>query len=213
MLWISGNTFVGVRSWSKSSRTQTAWRTAKASPGSFSSSYEASFHSQFRRMIPGMTAASFDPTGRYIFVGTTAGTILVFSSRTKYVRLTSHLLFHPLTPVDDCPTHDSCRGRDQEPRFRGRQRAYADVHEQRRPCPARVCAAGRICAPGRGWPASRRRARAATPIPRSNQPNRLGRACALPRRRAPRERGYDTPQDPHLGDARWPLCHDARRRP
>lgn len=32
-----------------------------------------------------MTVARFDPTGRYIFVGTSSGSILVFSTKTKRV--------------------------------------------------------------------------------------------------------------------------------
>ena len=32
-----------------------------------------------------MTVAQFDPTGRLVFVGTSAGNILVFNTRTKTV--------------------------------------------------------------------------------------------------------------------------------
>ena len=39
-------------------------------------------HSQCR---PIMTSARFDPTGRHVFVGTSAGTVYVFNVRTKGV--------------------------------------------------------------------------------------------------------------------------------
>lgn len=41
-----------------------------------------------------MTVARFEPSGKYIFIGTTAGSLLVFNSRTKAVsrQLISHYL-------------------------------------------------------------------------------------------------------------------------
>jgi len=34
-----------------------------------------------------MTAARFDPTGKNIFVGTASGSVLVFNTRTKTVKI------------------------------------------------------------------------------------------------------------------------------
>jgi len=36
-----------------------------------------------------MTVARFDPSGKYIFIGTASGKVLVFNTRTKTVRLIS----------------------------------------------------------------------------------------------------------------------------
>ena len=45
-----------------------------------------------------MTVARFDPSGKYVFIGTSAGTILVFNTRTKivsFIILTSSVLADP----------------------------------------------------------------------------------------------------------------------
>lgn len=50
-----------------------------------------------------MTAAQFDPTGRYIFVGTSTGSILVFNTRTKTVSgAFVWLLRMTYQGIDDC---------------------------------------------------------------------------------------------------------------
>ena len=43
------------------------------------------------------TVVRFDPTGRYVFVGTSNGSILVFHSRTKIVRVAYLIALHFLT--------------------------------------------------------------------------------------------------------------------
>lgn len=43
-----------------------------------------------------MTVAKFDPTGRLVFVGTSAGTLLVFNTRTKQVRVLYRTLYQAL---------------------------------------------------------------------------------------------------------------------
>lgn len=43
------------------------------------------------------TVVRFDPTGRYVFVGTSNGSILVFHSRTKIVRGARSIALHFLT--------------------------------------------------------------------------------------------------------------------
>ena len=48
-----------------------------------------------------MTVAQFDPTGRYIFVGTSTGSILVFNTRTKTVSRAILSLFNRLIGVLD----------------------------------------------------------------------------------------------------------------
>jgi len=58
-----------------------------------------------------MTAARFDPTGKNIFVGTASGSILVFNTRTKTVKLlASHMAFILNTFSDDCSSQNfGCR--------------------------------------------------------------------------------------------------------
>jgi COMPASS component SWD1 len=47
------------------------------------------FYTLFLRLFrSAMTMARFDPSGKYIFIGTAAGTLLVFNSRTKTVSTT-----------------------------------------------------------------------------------------------------------------------------
>ena len=64
--------------------------------GACSCSYRAVLLTPNNVSPAAFTVARFDPTGRYVFVGTSNGSILVFHSRTKTVRgdysWTLHLL-------------------------------------------------------------------------------------------------------------------------
>ena len=48
-----------------------------------------------------MTVALFDPSGKFIFIGTASGKVLVFNTRTKMVRLTLLLQFESNQYSDD----------------------------------------------------------------------------------------------------------------
>ena len=65
-----------------------------------------------------MTVARFDPSGKYVFIGTSAGTILVFNTRTKSVSFVSlrHLPSH-VNILDGCPTQDNWSRPYQRARF------------------------------------------------------------------------------------------------
>ena len=65
-----------------------------------------------------MTVARFDPSGKFVFIGTSAGTILVFNTRTKTVSFVS-ILPSPFSceSVDDRPTQDNRSRRHQRTRF------------------------------------------------------------------------------------------------
>lgn len=54
-----------------------------------------------------MTVAKFDPTGRLVFVGTSAGTLLVFNTRTKQVRVLYQIPFHMFDTLSPPLTDDS----------------------------------------------------------------------------------------------------------
>jgi COMPASS component SWD1 len=49
-----------------------------------------------------VTVARFDPSGKFIFIGTASGKVLVFNTRTKMVRLSLFIfLFDPNQDLDD----------------------------------------------------------------------------------------------------------------
>lgn len=57
-----------------------------------------------------MTVARFDPSGKYVFVGTSGGYILVFNTRTKAVSAIIPILFccaQILIGIDDSATSNS----------------------------------------------------------------------------------------------------------
>ena len=48
-----------------------------------------------------MTVALFDPSGKFIFIGTASGKVLVFNTRTKMVRLTLFIVIFESNQYSD----------------------------------------------------------------------------------------------------------------